>query len=55
VAIWGQANAFSQVGRCPEAVLQFERYVALIQTVDKDSAAMATQYEKQCTTRAPAH
>jgi tetratricopeptide (TPR) repeat protein len=53
VAAWGQANAFKQVGRCPEAVLQFEHYVALIQTVDKDSVVMARQAEKQCTPRAP--
>lgn len=51
IAIWGEANAFSQVGRCQEAVPIFDRYATFVEAVDKAAAALARQYAKQCTAR----
>lgn len=51
IAIWGQANVLSQLGRCDEASPIFERYASLVETVDKSGAEVARQYAKRCSPR----
>lgn len=51
VALWGQANALSQVGRCQEATPAFERYATFVEKVDRGAAAMARQFALHCTPR----
>jgi len=53
IAIWGQANALGQAGRCEEASPVFERYAVLVEAVDKGAAQLARQYAKHCVTRLP--
>ena len=55
VAIWGQANALFQMGRCQEAAPAFERYATFVEKVDRDAAAMARQFSLQCKSRPNAH
>lgn len=55
IAIWGQANALSQAGRCQDASPIFERYAILVEAVDKGSAELARQYAKHCVPRLAAH
>ncbi len=51
IAIWGQANAFFQVGRCQESSPLYERYASLVEKVDREAAALARRFEKSCITR----
>jgi len=51
VAIWGQANAYNQAGRCQEAAPIYERYAAFVEKLDREAAALARQYAKHCTPR----
>lgn len=55
VAIWAQANAFMQVGRFQEASAIFERYVSLLERVDKDATMLARKYEEYCTSASKPH
>ncbi len=49
IAIWGQANALKEAGRCREAGPIYARYAALVQPRDPDGAAMGREYaQKQC-------
>jgi len=48
IAIWGQANALRQVGKCQDAAPIYERYAALVEKVDSEAAAMARQFAKAC-------
>jgi Flp pilus assembly protein TadD len=52
VAIWGQANALSQEGRCPDAASLYERYAVFVEKIDTAAAALARQYGTHCTPRA---
>jgi tetratricopeptide (TPR) repeat protein len=52
VAIWGQANAFSQEGRCPEAAPIYERYAVFVEQVDSGAAAFARRFGTHCISRA---
>jgi tetratricopeptide (TPR) repeat protein len=54
VAIWGQANALAQAGRCADAVPLYERYAAFVERVDSAAAALARQYARSCNTQPPA-
>jgi tetratricopeptide (TPR) repeat protein len=49
IAIWGQANALRQVGRCQDASPIYERYASFVEKLDKDAAALARKFEKYCT------
>ena len=51
VAIWGQANAYNQAGRCQEAAPIYERYAVYVEKVDPEAAALARQYAIHCTPR----
>jgi tetratricopeptide (TPR) repeat protein len=51
IAIWGQANVLSQLGRCGEASPIYERYASLVETVDRSDAEVARQYAKRCSPR----
>ena len=51
IAIWGEANALSQVGRCEEAAPIFERYATFVESVDRAAAELARQYAKHCVPR----
>jgi tetratricopeptide (TPR) repeat protein len=51
VAIWGQANVYSQDGRCQEAAPLFERYAVLVEKVDTGAADLARQFSKHCISR----
>lgn len=48
IAIWGQANALRQIGKCQEAAPIYERYAAFVEKVDSEAAAMARQFAKAC-------
>ncbi len=48
IAIWGQANALRQVGKCQDAAPTYERYAALVEKVDSEAAAIARQFAKAC-------
>lgn len=55
IAIWGQANAFLQVGRCQDSSPLYERYASFVEKVDPEAAALARRFEKSCITRAATH
>lgn len=56
IAIWGQANALRQVGRCPDAAPIYERYATFVEKLDKDAAGLARKYEKYyCTAASTPH
>jgi tetratricopeptide (TPR) repeat protein len=48
VAIWGQANALAEEGRCDEAAPIYERYARFVERLDASAAALARQYAKSC-------
>jgi tetratricopeptide (TPR) repeat protein len=54
VAIWGQANALAQAGRCQEAGTHYERYAVFVERIEPSAAGQARKVAKQCVTRAPA-
>jgi tetratricopeptide (TPR) repeat protein len=47
IAIWGQANALKEAGRCTEAAPIYERYARFVEQRDPQAAAMARQYAKK--------
>jgi tetratricopeptide (TPR) repeat protein len=51
IAIWGQANAFLQVGRCQEASSLYDRYATFVEKVDQEAAALGRRFEKSCVPR----
>ena len=51
VAIWGQANALAQVGRCDEAAPLYERFSTFVERFDDTAAAQGRKFAKQCVTR----
>ena len=55
IAIWGQANAFFQVGRCQDASPLYERYASFVEKVDAEAAALARRFEKSCISRPAPH
>jgi tetratricopeptide (TPR) repeat protein len=48
VAIWGQANALAEDGRCQEAAPTYERYARFVERLDSSAAALARQYARDC-------
>jgi tetratricopeptide (TPR) repeat protein len=54
VAIWGQANAFAQAGRCQEASSHYERFALFVEQLDPSAAGQGRKVAKQCVSRAPA-
>jgi tetratricopeptide (TPR) repeat protein len=55
VAIWGQANALEEVGKCLEAAPIYERYAAFVAHLDPAAAALARERAKlRCVPPAPA-
>ncbi len=49
VAIWGQANALKEAGRCDEASPIYKRYAAFVQSYDGEAAQMGLTYsQKTC-------
>jgi tetratricopeptide (TPR) repeat protein len=49
IAIWGEANALKEAGRCTEASPVYLRYAAFVEQRDARGAAMAREYaKKQC-------
>jgi tetratricopeptide (TPR) repeat protein len=54
VAIWGQANAFAQAGRCQEAGSHYERFALFVEQVEPSAAGQGRKVAKQCVSRAPA-
>jgi len=55
IAIWGQANAFFQVGRCQDSSPLYERYASFVEKVDGEAAALARRFEKSCIPRPATH
>jgi tetratricopeptide (TPR) repeat protein len=47
VAIWGQANALREAGRCAEAAPIYERYAAFVEARDPEAAALGRRYSKK--------
>ncbi|HEX7478469.1 MAG TPA: hypothetical protein VF331_11725 [Polyangiales bacterium] len=47
IAIWGQAFALKNAGRCPEGAPIFERYAAFVEARDPAAAALAREYARQ--------
>jgi tetratricopeptide (TPR) repeat protein len=54
VAIWGQANALAQAGRCQEAGTHYERFSVFVEKIDPSAAGQGRKVAKQCVTHAPA-
>jgi len=54
LAIWGQANALDQVGRCKDAAAAYERYAAFAERRDPAGAQLARAQAKQCVPPVPA-
>ena len=54
VAIWGQANALAQAGRCQEAGTHYERFAVFVEKIDPSAAGQGRMVAKQCVTPAPA-
>jgi tetratricopeptide (TPR) repeat protein len=54
VAIWGQANALAQAGRCQEAGTHYERFAVFVEKLDPSAAGQGRKVAKQCVTHAPA-
>jgi tetratricopeptide (TPR) repeat protein len=49
IAIWGQANALKEAGRCAEAAPIYERYAEFVEARDPEAAALGRRYaKKQC-------
>jgi hypothetical protein len=48
VALWGEADAFREAGRCPEARRAFDSYASFVQGPDPASAELARQYASEC-------
>jgi tetratricopeptide (TPR) repeat protein len=55
IAIWGQANAFFQAGRCQDSSPLYERYASFVEKVDPEAAALARRFEKSCMPHAATH
>lgn len=51
IAVWGQADAFNRVGRFSEAGPIYERYAALVQSVDAEAADLGRRFAKNCVAR----
>jgi tetratricopeptide (TPR) repeat protein len=51
IAMYGQANALAQAGRCAEARPFFEAYAAYVERVDGPAAGMARRYARECEPR----
>ena len=49
VALYGEARAFADAGRCADARDAYERYATFVQASDPNSAQMARRYGKDCT------
>ncbi len=49
LAIWGQANALKEAGRCAEAAPIYMRYATFVEKRDRAGAALGRQYaQRQC-------
>jgi tetratricopeptide (TPR) repeat protein len=49
IAIWGEANALKEAGRCKQASPVYRRYAAFMAQRDPNAAALAREYaKKQC-------
>jgi tetratricopeptide (TPR) repeat protein len=48
VAIWGEARALAEAGRCAEAQPVFEQYKDLVREKDSSAAEMAVRYAAEC-------
>ncbi|HVZ86702.1 MAG TPA: hypothetical protein VHG72_07025 [Polyangia bacterium] len=55
IAMWGEANAFFQVGRCQDSSPLYERYASFVEKVDPAAAALARKFEKSCVTHPATH
>ena len=55
IAIWGQANAFFQVGRCQDASPLYQRYASFVEKVDPDAAALARRFANSCIAHPATH
>jgi tetratricopeptide (TPR) repeat protein len=54
IAIWGQANALKEAGRCQDAAPIYERYARFVEKRDPAGATMGRQYAKKtCVPRTP--
>jgi tetratricopeptide (TPR) repeat protein len=51
IAIYGQAHALAEVGRCDEARSAYERYATTVEKADAPAADMARRYSKECVGR----
>lgn len=47
IAIWGEANALKEAGRCDEASPVYLRYAAFVAPSDPNGASMAEEYAKE--------
>jgi tetratricopeptide (TPR) repeat protein len=48
IAIYGEAHALAEAGRCEQAQPLYERYAAYVETTDARAADMARRYAKDC-------
>lgn len=53
VAIYGEARAFADAGRCADARDAYERYATFVQASDSSSAQLARRYASSCTVGQP--
>jgi len=51
IAIYGEAHALSEVGRCAEARSSYERYASYVEKADERSADLARRYSEECVGR----
>ena len=51
IAIYGEAHAMAEAGRCEQAQPLYERYAAYVETADARAADMARRYAKECVGR----
>jgi tetratricopeptide (TPR) repeat protein len=51
IAIYGEAHALSEAGRCDDARSAYERYASYVEKADARSAEMARRYAKACVGR----
>jgi tetratricopeptide (TPR) repeat protein len=47
IAIWGQANALKEAGRCAEAAPIYERYAEFVEPRDPQAAELGRRYAKK--------
>jgi tetratricopeptide (TPR) repeat protein len=51
IAIYGEAHALAEAGRCDQAQPIYERYAVYVENADAQSADMARRYAKECVGR----